>query len=199
MEKATKEEVEEIMKTPGKVRGVVFGTDARYISDNRGEEAIKEVEQKLEEWGNPIVYKDINHMDWYPIGLRALSLLAAKEVFDWSDEDITKMGHSAPAHSFVVKLLMKYFLTLKQTHEKSPSYWTKHYTVGTLKATDYDEEERSCALQLWDFNIHPILCSYYLGYFRKISELGAQQEITGIEEKDCSHKGGPYHEFIIRW
>lgn len=195
----TKDEVENLMKKRGQVRGVVFNTDSEYILREKSEEGLKKVEQKTKEWGYPIDYKNVRNMEWYPVGLRALSLLAAKEVFDWSDEKIKDMGHSAPAYSFIVKLLMKYLLTLKQTYEKSPGYWTKHYTVGELKVPEYNEEEKYCVLQLRDFKIHPILCSYYLGYYRKIAELGARQEITGIEETKCSFKGAPYHEYVIRW
>ena len=194
-----KTEVENLMKKSGQVRGVVFNTDAQYILGEKGEEGLKKVEEKTKEWGYPIDYKNVRNMEWYPIGLRALSLLAAKEVFDWGDEKIKDIGHSAPTYSFVVKLLMKYLLTLKQTYGKSPSYWTKHYNVGELKVPEYNEEEKYLVLQLRDFKIHPILCPYYAGYFRKIAELGAREEITGIEETKCPFRGDSHHEYVIRW
>ena len=195
----TKTEVENLIKKPGKVRGVVFNTDAEYILSDKGEEGLKKVEEKTKEWGHPIDYKNIRNMEWYPVGLRALSLLAIKEVFNWGDEKIKDMGYSAPTYSFIVKLLMKYLLTLEQTYEKSPGYWTKHYTAGELKAPEYNKKEKYCVLQLQDFKIHPVLCFYYLGYYRKIAELGARQKITGIEETECPFKGGSYHEYVIRW
>ena len=195
----TKTEIENLIKKPGQVRGVVFNTDAEYILNKKGEKELERVGQKTKEWGHPIDYKNIRNMEWFPIGLRIISLLAAKEVFNWQDKEIEDMGHSAPAYSLVVKLLMKYFLTLKQTYEKSPGYWAKHYNIGKLEAPEYNEKEKYLILQLWDFKIHPILCSYYLGYFRKIAELGAQQKITGIEETKCPFRAGPCHEYTIRW
>ena len=195
----TKDEAENLMKKRGQVRGVVFNTDTEYVLSEKGEEGLKKMEEKTKEWGYPIDYKNIRNMEWYPVGLRAISLLAAKEVFDWGDEKIKDMGHSAPTYSFIVKLLMKYLLTLEQTYKKSPGYWTKHYTVGELKVPEYNEDEKYCVLQLRDFKIHPILCIYYTGYFRKIAEIGSRQKITSIEKTKCSFKGAPYHEYVIRW
>lgn len=192
-------ELDDLFKKSGQVRGVVFNTDAEYILNKEGEEGLKKVEEKTKEWGRPIEYKKISNMEWYPVGLRVVSLLAARETFGWQDKEIEDMGYSAPAHSFIVKLLMKYLLTLKQTYEKSPSYWTKHYDVGELKVPEYSDEKKHLVLQLSDFEIHPILCPYYLGYFHKIAELGAQQKIVGIEETKCSFKGDSCHEYVIKW
>ncbi len=192
-------ELDNLFKKSGQVRGVVFNTDAEYILGKKGEEGLKKVEEKTKEWGRPIEYKKIRNMEWYPVGLRAVSLLAVQEAFGWQDKEIEDMGYSAPSHSFIVKLLMKYLLTLKQTYERSPSYWTKHYDVGELKVPEYNEEKKYLVLHLSNFEIHPILCPYYLGYFRKIAELGAQQKIIGIEETGCSFKGDSYHEYVIKW
>ena len=195
----TKEEVKNLMKKKGEARGVVFNTDMQYILNKKGELGLKKVEQKLKEWSYPIDYEKVRNMEWYPIGLRALSLLAVKEVFNWKDKEIEDMGYFAPTYSFIVKLLMKYLLTLEQTYEKSPSYWTKHYNVGELKVPEYNEKEKYCVLQLWDFKIHPVMCSYYTGYFHKIAELGARQKITGIRKTKCMFWGDAYHEYLIRW
>jgi len=195
----TKNEIENLIKKPGQARGVVFVTDAKYILNRKGEDGLRLVEERTKEWGHFIDYRNIRNMEWYPIGLRALSLLAVKEVFNWTDKHIEDMGYSAPSYSFIVKLLMKYFLTLKQTYEKSPAYWVKHYNVGRLKAPEYNEEGKYCVLQLRDFKIHPILCSYYKGYFRKIAELGARQKIISCEEVKCAFKGDGYDEYVIRW
>ncbi|HUV81394.1 MAG TPA: hypothetical protein VMW21_02720 [Patescibacteria group bacterium] len=192
-------ELDNLFKKSGQVRGVVFNTDAEYILGKKGEEGLKKVEEKTKEWGRPIEYKKIRNMEWYPVGLRVVSLLAVQEAFGWQNNEIEDMGYSAPSHSFIVKLLMKYFLTLKQTYERSPSYWTKHYDVGELKVPEYNEEKKHLVLHLSNFEIHPILCLYYLGYFRKIAELGAQQKIIGIEETRCSFKGDSYHEYVIKW
>jgi hypothetical protein len=196
---STKMELDDLFKKTGQVRGVVFNTDAEYILDKKGEEGLKKVEEKTKEWGRPIEYKKIRNMEWYPVGLRVVSLLAAQEAFGWQNKEIEDMGYAAPSHSFIVKLLMKYLLTLRQTYEKSPSYWTKHYDVGELKVPEYSEEKKHLVLHLSNFEIHPILCSYYLGYFRKIAELGAQQKIIGIEETKCPFKGDSYHEYVIKW
>jgi hypothetical protein len=195
----TPKEIKKIMEKPGQVRGAVFNTDAKYILEKKGEEGLKKVEEKTREWGQPIDYKKTKNMGWYPVGLRAVSLLAAEEVFNWRDEEIEDMGYSAPTHSFIVKLLMKYLLTLEQTYKKSPSYWAEHYDIGELRVPEYNEKGKYLVLQIFNFELHPILCSYYVGYFRKIAELGSRQEITDIEKTKCSFRGDSCHEYVIKW
>lgn len=195
----TQKEIDKIMETPGEVRGVVFKTDAEYIVSRQGEEGLRNVERKTKEWGYPIKYEEISNTEWLPIGLRALSVLAATEVFGWQEEVVYDMGHSAPQYSFMVKFLMRYFLTLKQTYERSPSYWPTHYTVGALEAPEFNEKERYFILRLKNFNLHPLLCSYYAGYFLRIAEFSANLPNMRIEEQKCAGRGGPHHEFIVRW
>ena len=195
----TKTEIENLIKAPGQVRGVVFNTDAEYVLREKGEEELRRVEEKTKEWGCPIDYKNIRNMEWYPVGLRVVSLLAIKTVFNWDDEKIKDMGHSAPSHSFVVKLLMKYLLTLKQTYEKSPGYWTKHYTVGELKTPEHNEKEKYLVIRLKEYKFHPIICIYFQGYFQRIAQYVIKSEKFTTEETKCMHRGDLYHEFVVHW
>lgn len=192
-------ELANIMRLPGKVRGVVFKTDAEYIRSKEGEEGLRNVQEKLKEWGCPIPYLEGKNTEWYPIGLRALSILAAKEVFGWGDEVIFDMGHAAPQYSFMVKFLMRYFLTLRKTYEKSPEYWPTHYTIGKLEAPDYNEKEKYFVLRLRDFTLHHALCPYYAGYFLRIAEFASTYSNMRVEERACSHKKSSAHEFVVRW
>jgi hypothetical protein len=199
MEQITKEEIKKIMEIKGKVRGVVFQTDAEYVREKIGEKGLEKLEIKTKELGHPIDYDKIKAMDWYPLGLRVLSLLAIKEAFNWGDKEIKDMGNSAPKYSFIVRMLMKYFLSAKRSFKESPKYWVKHYTVGKLEAYKFNEKEKYLVLRLNDFKIHPLLCTYYLGYFLRIAQYVIQSEEISIEETQCMFKDHPYHEFLIRW
>lgn len=196
----TKEEIKKLMEIPGKTRGVVFQTDAEYVREKKGEEELRSVEKTLKEWDCPIDYGKIKATDWYPVGLRAVSLLAIKETFGWGDKEIKDMGESAPKYSFIVKMLLKYFLTLKKSWQVVAAYWKKHYTVGSLEPAEYHEKEKYLTLYLKDFKIHPILCTYlFAGYFVGFTKcVKKSKKITG-EETKCMFKGDPYHEGVIRW
>lgn len=195
----TQEEIKRIMEIKGEARGTVFLTDAQCILAKKGKAGLKKVEEKTKEWGYHIDYQNIKSMTLYPIGLRALSILAIKEVFGWGKKDIKEMGHLAPTFSVIVKLVMKYLLSLKLTYQKSPSYWRKYYTVGRVENPEYNEKEKYVVLELYDLKVHPILCPYYAGYFLRIAELGAKEKILGIEETKCIFRGDECHQYIIRW
>lgn len=196
-----KEEIKKLLEIPGEVRGQVFLTDFRYIQDKFGEQGTSALRKKLKEWGTPINFEEVKATAWFPIGLRVISLLAIKEVFNWSEKDIFNLGNAAPKYSFIVRMLLKYFLSPQKTFQESPKYWEKHYTIGKLEAYRFIEEKNEYTLRLKDFKVHPILCPYLRGYFVRMGqyvrpERGAK--ITGVETK-CVFKGDPFHEFVLRW
>lgn len=194
-----KEELEKLLKIPGKTRGQVLITDFEYVKEKEGEKGVELLKKKIKEWGDLIDYEKVKATEWYPVGLRAISLLAIKETFGWGDEEIKDLGNSAPKYSFIVKMLLKYFLSLKRSVEETPTYWAKHYTVGRLEPVILDEEKKYLVLRLHDFKIHPILCTYYLGYFLRFGQYVIKSDKITIEETKCMFKGDPFHEFVVKW
>jgi len=197
--KITKEKAEELMNLSGKVRGVVLQTDAEYVRQKKGEGALDKVEEELKKMGVPISYKDIKATNWYPIGLRAISLLTIKKVFNWTNKEIKDMGNVAPKYSFVVKALIKYFITFERSYKESPKYWEKHYLAGELETADYDLKKKYYTLRLKNFKIHPILCIYLGGYFIRMGQLILKGENFRVKETKCQFLGDPYHEFLVEW
>lgn len=196
----TKKEIEKIMKLPGKVKGVAFQADGAYVREKKGEEGLKLVEEKLKEWGHPISYGKIAAIIWYPISLRVLSVLAMKETFGWKDEDIIDLGDFSPKHNFTLRIIAKYFLSLKRSFKEASKYWRIHYSIGTIEPHELNEKEGYAIFRLRDFKIHPVLCTFYLGYFRRLCQFvlkGGEKAVT--KETKCMFKGDPYHEFIITW
>ena len=196
-EELTKELAENLMKIKGEVRGIVFRTDAQYVLKTKGKEGLKKVEEELERIGYPIDYEKINTMAFYPIGQRAISLLAIQKVFALSEKDIREMGVRAPKISLIIKLFMRYFLSIEETVKQVPKMWGKHYTIGKLKAAAY-EKQRYIVLKLEDFVIHPILCSYLTGYFSTVVQMVVKAKVLAKETK-CPFKGDKYHEFLFKW
>lgn len=200
LSKQLKSQIEEILKIEGQVRGAVFQTDARYILEEKGEEGLKMLEAAIKETGQPISYgKDIKATAWYPLSWRVLSLLVIKEVFDWGNQEIAEMGLAAPKYSFIVKTLLRYFVSLEKTFSESAKYWEEHYSIGKLEAPEIDLEKKRLVLHLKDFKVHPILCIYLTGYFKAVAQLVVKSESMSIKETKCAFKGDSYHEIVITW
>ena len=106
----TKEKANQLKSLEGECRGVAFKLDGEYVLKTRGEEGLKKLEDKLTSLGSPINYQEIQSMQFYPIGLRVISLLAARDVFGLEDKEIEAMGAEAPKRSIVIKLFLKYIL-----------------------------------------------------------------------------------------
>lgn len=196
-----KEEAKKVIEhTKGEVRIATIQTHFQYIKEKKGEEGVKKVLEKLKELGYPIDLLELQKqgpLEWIPTGLGDLVILVAKEVFGWTDKDIFDMGNSAPKYSFIVRMLMKTFLSITKVFKESPKYWEKHFTSGKLETIEINEKEKYLILHLKHW-CHPLMCIFYSGYFVRIGQYTLKGKVT-IEETKCMSKGDPYHEFIIRW
>lgn len=200
-QKLTKKSAQDLMEIEGEARGVTFKTDFQYILKEKGEKGVKKLEEKLKEVNCPIDYKKIDTLAFYPLGLRIVSLIAIKEVFNFDEKKIEEMGRYAPKISLIVKLLLKYFISPKKAIMKeTPRGWRKHYTLGELEPVEYNEEKKYFRVRIKNFKILPLYCCYYLkGYFCGVIEmLTGASGVTG-ENKKCVFKGDKYHEYLIKW
>lgn len=196
-ETLTKELVQELMEIKGETRGVVFKTDAEFVLAEKGKEGLEKVEQEFRKLGYPVNYGKIETMDFYPLGLRVLSLLVIQRVFKFSKEDIKRMGAQAPKRSLIIKLFMKFFLSLKKAAVESSRMWKEHYTVGQLDVVPH-EEERWATTRLKNFALHPVLCLYYEGYFSTVMRMVVGSSVTS-KERRCPFRGDKYHEYYFTW
>jgi hypothetical protein len=195
------EEIRKLMEAEGQTRGVVLKTDADYVLAEKGKEALKKVEEELERLGHPLDYQKIKSMEFYPVGMRALSLLAIKRVLNFDDEKIKDMGFVATKKSLIIKLFVRYFLSVKKVFfEEAPRIWQKHWTKGTLVPVELDEEKKYGILRLKDFDLHPLYCSVYLrGYFSGILQMLVKSTEITCQETKCPFKGNEYHEYLLKW
>lgn len=194
-----KKEADKLMEMKGNVRGEAFRTHATYIRHREGERGVKAVEKKMTELGYPLKFDEIKPLRWYSESHSVLVILVAKELFNWKDSDIFDMGNSAPKYSFIVKLLMKYFLSPKTTLEQSPKYWRKHYDFGKLEVCQFDEKEKYMSVRVKGYKTHPIVCIFHKGYFLRLCQYVIKSKNITIEETKCMFKGDPYHEHVVRW
>ncbi len=164
-----------------------------------GDEGLKKVEALLAQLGHPINYKNLKAMGWFPAGIRALSLLAIKESFSWSDDDIKMMGNTAPKYSFIIKTMMQYFLSPDFVLKNSGKFWRKHWTVGDLEPGEYNKQENTITIYLKGFSVHPIFCKFLEGYFARVVNFTLPDKTVQSKEIECSFKGAPHHAFKLWW
>lgn len=192
-----KEELENLLKLKGEVKGVFLQTDKRYILEKFGEEGLIKIENKAKELGIDLDYRGASAMEWYPVGLRPISLLLIKEVFGYNDKEIREMGRMAAKFSFIVKLFISFFSTRK-LFERAPDYYKMQYRVGRLEAIYFDESGKKAILRLKDFKIHPLVCLYLEGYFQGIAEFALKEKVN-VEETKCVFRGDNFNEYLIKW
>lgn len=193
------EQIKKLLEVSGKVRGQVFLTDKGYLRNKKGKEALKKLQAKINDWEVPLNYQKVDPVDWYSVGMRAISLLAMEEVFGWEEKDIFELGKKAPRFSFIVKMIMKTFVSTKRGFKEASNYWKKHYTVGSLESYKIDEEEKYMILRLKKFKVHPILCPLLAGYLLGMGNYIIRGENQTIKETKCMFKGDPFHEYKIEW
>lgn len=194
-----KQEAERLMKIKGNLRGATFYASAIYIRYKEGEKGIKAIEDKLKELGHPLKFKEVKELDWYPESLFILILIISREIFNWKDSNIFEMGNTEPKHSFIAKLLMKYFLSLEKVFKECSKYWEKHFDVGELEASEFNKKEKYIVIKVKKYKFHPIRCIYLSGYFLRIAQFIIKSKNITIKETKCVFKGDPYDEYIINW
>ena len=134
-----KEEIEKIIQIKGNVRGGVIQANVTFIQKKKGEEGLRAIEKKMAGLGYPIKFEEIKVGEWYPESLSVLTILVAKDLFNWGEKDIFEMGSSTPKYSFIAKTFMRYFLSLKRFVIEIPNYWKKHFDFGELEVSELNE------------------------------------------------------------
>jgi len=195
----TKKEFQEIVRLEGQVRGSALNTDAAFIRSREGREGLRRVEERFRILGYPLEYRHIRDMGWYPISLRALSLCGVRDVFRLGEADMKDMGDTAPKFSFIVKVFMKFSDLNDVALDSIPGYWRMHYSIGDMRIGEINENEGYVTLRLENFCIHPVLCSYFEGYLRRLLQFGFSDKQLECSETKCLHKGDTHHEYRISW
>jgi len=192
------DELKRLMKLPGDVRGVVFKTDFDYVRGLRGEEGVGQLSEAFRAVGQPLDYDQIVSMDFYPIGLRIISLLLIKKLFTLTDGDIKKIGIAAPKLSLIIKLFTKYFPSITLTASQAPTMWLKHYRAGNLVVREISEKDKRIVLRLENLTLNPIFCKYLEGYFLTVVHMVVGSATTSSEIA-CPFRGDLAHEYLLTW
>ncbi|MBZ9571923.1 hypothetical protein KJA15_01115 [Patescibacteria group bacterium] len=192
-----KEEFNKLMKIEGEVKGSAIKEAIRFIFKEKGGEGIKKLEDTIIKLGYP-KYREIKTMDFYPIGIAAITQIVIKRLFNFDDKKLQEMGKFEAKFSLIIRLLTKYLFSLEKAVKQVPEMWEKYYTVGDLKVAEYDEEKKYLILRLENFRVHPLFCQVLKGYFSSILQMIVRDEITCKETK-CIFRGDEYDEFLLKW
>ena len=194
----SKEEVDKLMKIKGEVRGIAIKSYANFVLKEEGKEGLKKLEEAMAKIGYPIKYRDVKLTSFYSLGLEAITLTAIKRLFNYDDKKFQEMGRFESRTPIVIRLFMKYFVSIEMTVKKASKMWRKYFTVGNLRVVKLDREKRYAILRIENFHFIPILCENLKGYIASIIEIVIKEKTT-CEETKCIHRGDEYHEFLVKW
>ena len=194
-----KEISRQLKQKKGNVRGDIILGNFSYIRQEKGEIGLEKVKKKVKEFGYSVDINRIKPLEWYPESLSVMVILVAKKVFQWEDEDIFEMGKQTTKYSFIMKMLIKYFSSLRMIFTEASKYWEKYLDVGKLEIIEVDEKKKFIILTIKDYDFHPSLCFYHAGKMLQIAELCLDKKDIKIEEIKCLFKGDPYHKYLISW
>ena len=197
--KITKPEADKVVGFDSEASGVVFQTDAEYVLATYGEPALRKVEKRMKELGHDFSYMRISAGDHYPTGLRVLSLMVIKEVLNLTDEDIKIMGDNAPKISMIIRLMLKFFVSLEKALSKAPKAWEKHYSTGKLIIHEINREKKQIIVRLLDFKTHPLFLKYLEGYFQRFVQFTLPNEKVQSKLVKSMNKKDKYNEFKLYW
>jgi predicted hydrocarbon binding protein len=124
-------------------------------------------------------------------------MICAKRLFDFTEEDFREWGKFGEK-SLLIRLFMKYFVSIERVAKEAPRMWRHNLTVGDINVIEINKEKKSLILKLENFTILPCYCQALSGYFSSIVQMVVGKEVI-CEETKCVHKGDDYHEFLLEW
>lgn len=194
----SKEKIEELKKIKGEVKGVALQENMDFVLKKEGAEGLKRLEEEMDELDCPVKREEIKAMKFYPLWWDGVLLLLIEKLFGYGPEEFEEMGKFEPKTSFIIRIFMKYFVSIDRASKEVPRLWSQTFTVGDIEVAEYDEEKREGIIRLKNYKLVPIQCDILRGYFSSILQLMVGKEVS-CEETKCPFRGDEYHEFLLHW
>ncbi len=192
-----KEEIRELMKIRGNIRGDVIKGHQRFILLKEGEEGLKKIKKKMSDLGCSVNFKKIQTYGTYPASLAVATMLVAKDLFHWEEKDIKESAIFNIKNSFILRTYLRNFVSLEKLIKIMPKYWEKDYDFGKMEVKK--EGENKIIWRLKDYNLYPLNCTAFLAITKQLLSYVLKEKEIYVEEVRCIHKGDIYHEFVGRW
>jgi len=193
-----KEIVDRLLKIPGRCRGLAIRDNLEYVLLKEGKVGLEKLNQVLAESQSPFRTSDIKPMEFYPVGMETICLLAMKKAFGYSDQIFEEVGAANARQSLVVRLFAKYFVSLERVAKEAPKMWRNYYEIGEISSIEINKPETKVLVRVEGFNIHPLHCRVLKGYFTAIVKMVVGASAEG-KEISCPFNGGKAHEFLLTW
>ncbi len=194
-----KEKIINLQKKSGNTKGETINYILQYLQKKEGDEAVNKLKENLKELDPSIDLTKVKNFSLVKDSLVVIILLVIKDVFDWTDDDIFKMGKDEPKNSFIVRLLMKYLVSVEKTFERAPDFWRKFYNFGYLEAVEFNETDKYFVLRVYEYDTDPIMCKYLAGFIHTMVSFSMKEENVVIEETKCIYNGDDCHEYTVKW
>ncbi|MBD3208774.1 MAG: hypothetical protein GF370_05015 [Candidatus Nealsonbacteria bacterium] len=194
----SEEELDTLRKIKGEVRGLSMKGHAIFILENQGEGGLMKVEEEIRKLGYDFSYSKIKKMQFYPLSLYCVELLTIQRVFKYDNGTFKDIGEFNTKNSLLVRLFMKYFVSLESMAKQASIFWNKYFTVGEMKVPEYDEEKRRVVLRLKGLVATPLFCEVTRGFASGMCQMIVGQK-GKCEERKCMHRGDDCHEFLFTW
>jgi len=194
----SKKEFDKIMITKGEVRGAGTRSYAEFIRKEEGEKGLKKLEEAITKLGYPVEYREIKLMDYYPIGLETVTLVAIQRLFNYDDKKFQEMGAFGIRLSLFFNIFMRYFVSPERFIKEAPKMWKEAGAIGNLKIVEYNAKKKHLILRIENFQVHSLYCQIFKGYFLSSIQMIFKSDAT-CEERKCPFRGDEYHEFLLKW
>ncbi len=104
----TKEDAQKILKIDNKSRAIIQPL-IDFVEKNEGGKKIKLLEKEVNKLGGEISFKEASKKKVYSLGQVLLLIMVAREMFNWNDEVIKKLGRIWIKKAAIVKLFSYLF------------------------------------------------------------------------------------------
>lgn len=194
----SKEELDELMSLGGKGRGVLFKTASKFILKEKGEEGLKKLEETITNLGYPIKFQKIRAMDFYPMGLYAVTLVTIQGLFNFNEEKFIEMGKFESKISLIIRLFIRYFFSIDVVVKQASKIWRTYFTIGDISVAELNKEKKYGVLKVENFRLHPLHCQILKGYLPGVVQMVVGSKVI-CEETKCPFRGDEYHGFSLKW
>ncbi len=190
---------ERVKVAKGNVKGDALINHVVFIRSKEGNAGVAAIQNRLDELGHSIDIENVNRFDWHPAILVSFVMILAKETFGWDDETIIESGRFGARNSFIMRMLMRFFVSPKRLFEFLPRYWEKQYDFGKMRVVEFDEKAKKATVRIEGYKTDRMDCLAFLGYGEEMVRFATGSKSISIKEVKCEYDGDPHHEFKVGW
>jgi len=193
-----KSEADTIMAIPGNTNGSTFQTDSEFVVFKEGKEGLKKLEETLGILGYPFSYANVKSYQWYPEAQAVLGIYVAEKIFSWTEKDLFDMGYSAPALSFIIRILVR-FTSLEKTFSQAPMLWTKYYDFGAFETKELDTVNKFLTFTITGYGFFIYMEKYFDGFFTKMLQLVGITSNESLESHWLNEEDHSSRTYRVHW